>query len=335
MIRASVMQTTKRKDYIVRRILLVLVLAACCVPAAFSKTPKDLEPVFMDTDFHFSQIDTLCVSPVLDLRSDRTLQVLLDGPPHQSGGISHLSPGDALENVLGRIGYKTSKCNSINATLADLNTPTDAWMKKLDFGESRWLFVTVVEYVYSPEYYLVTGQTYSIVSGYLFEKKSTGVKLVLHDRVTGMDDRLRLGLSPIGSFKKVSDSFRESQCTAAVDDGIVTIFHKFEVRDKKIGSGYVPSVTETESFNVSCDALWIALNDTLKNAEAYEIIQIDSADRMAVFSIQAKVRHLDDAVLKPENGSCSMRVTEPHHESRLSKLDSKSIFERVHTSLSK
>jgi hypothetical protein len=78
-------EADKRKDQTMRKAMLIfpLVLILCC-PSAYSRNKEVVEPLqfFMAPDFQFKQIDTICLAPTLDLRSDKTAEFSLseEGP---------------------------------------------------------------------------------------------------------------------------------------------------------------------------------------------------------------------------------------------------------------
>ena len=67
-----------------RAFLAVLLVVSFWAPAAWPKDTKaEKEPIFMAPGLDFSQIDTICIAPTIDLRPDKTQPLLLSGPsPH-------------------------------------------------------------------------------------------------------------------------------------------------------------------------------------------------------------------------------------------------------------
>ena len=61
-------------------LLAVLLLA----PTAWTKDEKD-EPLFKAPEFRFSQVDTICVAPTIDVRPNDTQPLLLSGPNRSVG----------------------------------------------------------------------------------------------------------------------------------------------------------------------------------------------------------------------------------------------------------
>jgi uncharacterized protein (DUF1330 family) len=292
----------------------------------------------MAPDFRFSQIDTICVPPVIDLRPNTSQRLALSGPNPSNHflGVSHVTADEALANWFKHLGYKTVRCSQADATLDDLKTPSAAWMRTLDFGDSRWLFIVAVEYVSTPYGNLSrilgasTGLSHAVVSGYIFHKQADGGRLVWRDKVVGADFNRAGGqlLGRKGEVKLIESEY-------AIDWGVKILLAKFETRNKEIRL-YENDKTQTEVFDVTCNMLWTALKDTLKSSGRYEIIQIDDSDMMAIYDMGSKERdRMDDAILRPEDNRCSMEITEAPHQYRLGVNDTKSLSQRVHAALSK
>lgn len=302
----------------------LLVVVSLWVPAARAKDRKEQkEPLFMAQGFQFSQIDTICVAPTIDLRPDTTQPLYLGR-----------SSDFVLADLFKKLGYKTVHCNPVNVVLDDLTTPSDAWMRKLDFGESRWLFILAVEYTSTPygRFGMSMSACHAVVSGYLFDKQAAGIKLVWRDKVVGSDnDPTEWGPDPIFINKAQSKALQSER---AVAFGAKLILAKFETRKGRIG--FLGELTRTETFDVTCQVLWTALNDTLKNSGYYDIIQIDTSDMMAIYAIGEKFGHrMDDTILRPKDNGCSMQITIPPREWALTQNDAKSLSQRVHAVLSK
>ena len=178
------------KECKMRRISGLLLVALVWSTVGFSKEKDSVEPapVFMDPDFHFSQVSTICLAPGLDLRADKTEQLFLSerGP---GPGFEHSASADQyMAGVFGWMGYQTTECRPVTATLADLRAPSEEWLRSLDFGQSNWLFVLAVEDVRAKCGWIVGaggmwGETCALVSGVLFEKRSDAVRMVWRDRV--------------------------------------------------------------------------------------------------------------------------------------------------------
>src|SRR5216684_656190 len=128
-----------------RMFLGLLFVAFLWSPAAFSKDKVKPLPLFVDPAFQFSQVETICLASALDLRSDKTTPLFLSerGP---GTGFSHTeSANKETGRILNKIGYQTTECNPMSAALSDLKSPSDTWLRSLDFGQSSWLFVVAVE----------------------------------------------------------------------------------------------------------------------------------------------------------------------------------------------
>jgi len=70
--------------------------------------------------------------------------------------------------------------------------------------------------------------------------------------------------------------------------------------------------THRDNFNVSCDELWRAVKDTLKNSGKYGIISIDNAEMTASYNMGGNLmaKRTNSAVLnKKDNGaSCELQI---------------------------
>lgn len=70
--------------------------------------------------------------------------------------------------------------------------------------------------------------------------------------------------------------------------------------------------THKDMFNVSCDELWRALKDTLRNSGKYGIIAIDNAEMTASYNMGGNLgaKRINSAVLnsKDNGNSCEMQV---------------------------
>lgn len=318
-----------------RRFSGLLLVVSFLGAAAWPKDQKEQrEPVFMAPEFRFSQIDTICLAPPIDLRSDKTEPLYLSAsgakPPGHYWGVPHVTADEALTNWFKHLGYATVGCSSVNATLDDLKAPSDAWLSKLEFGTSRWLFILAVEYVSTPVKLLGsrTGQSHAVVSGYLFGKQASGVKLVLRDKVVG-GDFSGMGMTAYGRKGQV----KAVESEEAIAVGIKILLAKFETRNKEIR---LLGKTYTEAFDVTCKVLWPALNDVLKNSGKYDIIQTDDSDMMAIYDMGRKSEHrMDDAILRPTDNRCSMEITQAPHAGGMYTNDPKSLSQRLHVVLSK
>jgi len=321
----------------------LLLVVSFWVPAAWPKDhPKDQQappaPLFIAREFHFSQIDTICVTPTLDLRADKTEPLALSAEPWRvKGFLTTLPPtaDAALANLFNYIGYKTVSCNPVNATLDDLKAPSDAWLQKLDFGESRWLFILAVQDVPIQPLTdswktkkLQSHHVYAVVSGYLFEKQAAGNRLVWRDIAVGL-----LGDEFVG--KKETVKLVESQDDIA--DGISNLLAKFETRNKNLNVGHFFKTplkeVHTEIFDVTCNVLWIALNDTLKKSGKYDVLGVDDSDTIAVYMVGRIDLHFDWVILKSEQNNCAMQIMVSFPKER--SHDAGDLIKRVQASLSK
>jgi len=296
----------------------LLLVVSFCVPAAWPRDKEVPPPLFIAPEFRFSQVDTICVAPAIDLRADKTEPLNLSGPGERHGLIlpDHIESVDTrLARDFKKIGYQTVSCSPVNATLGDLKIPTDTWLGKLDFGESRWLFILAVEDV-SAEYKRFWPQQgsvggYAVVSGYLFQRQATGVRLVWRDRVVGRSRGELMG-------RKRTVKLAESDF--AIGEGAICLLRKFEMRpqNKRIPSMWcVWDENKTETFDATCNVVWTALNDILKNSGKYDVIGIADSDMMAIYAIGGagdRAEHsIDHVVLKSKENSCVMRITETAH----------------------
>jgi hypothetical protein len=305
--------------------------------AAWSKDRGEQRgPVFMAPDFQFSQIDTICIAPPIDLRADKTEPLYLSASggkaPHLLGE-RPITADVAVANWFNHLGYPTVGCNSVDP-LDDLRAPSDAWLSKLDFGQSRWLFILAVEYFSTPYgksealFGSQTNRSHAVVSGYLFAKQAAGGKLVWRDKVVGTD------YDPMGgSMMGRKSGVKGVESEQAIAIGVKILLSKFETRNKDIR---LPDKTYLEPFDVNCSALWPALNDVLKNSGKYDIIQIDDPDKMAIYSMGVKSEHrMDDAILRPNDNGCSMEITPAPSPRAMGPSDVKSLSQHVHAVLSK
>lgn len=294
-------------------------------------------PIFMAPGFSFGQIDTVCLAPPIDLRSDKTNPLY--------GGLGTAPADVALAKCFNRIGYPTVGCNPITATLDDLKSPSDAWLNKLDFGTSRWLFILYIEYFEPASYWKFSGSRRgvpagaenAVVSGCLFGKEGAGAKLLWRDRVVGTPSIAPVeGTSVVPGFEvQVYESGH------SINTGIETLLAKFEPRGRWKGLRTPP--THTEDFDVACDVLWRTLNQVLKDSGRYDVMQTDDTDRMASYTIKhskspwtVSAEFASDAILRPSGSGCSMEITPaPSRAAAAGAGDAKSLFHRVRESLSR
>lgn len=296
-----------------RTLLRLLLIVSLWVPVPVA-WPKDREvppPLFMAQDFRFNQIDAICVAPAIDVRADKTEPLGLSdlGPRVNFQRIKNIDT--QVSNDFKTIGYPTVTCNPVDATLGDLKTPTDAWLDKLPFGESRWLFILAVEDL-STEYHHRWSLEhsmggYAVVSGYLFDKQAAGVRLVWRDRVVGRANS-RTG----GELFGRPEGVQLIESDYAIGQAARYLLAKFESRQKRIESwGFVK--VHSETFDVTCKALWSALNDTLENSGKYTIVSTDAPDMMAIYGVgrgKKEAGRMDYVVLRPQENSCALQLIE-------------------------
>jgi hypothetical protein len=301
----------RRQRSEVRSVLpgLLIALAFLSSPSAFSKNKKERPkpvPLFMDPDFHFSQIDSICLTPALDLRSDKTLPIALSTRGESTRGEKHIHSADqTLAETFKFSGYGTTECNAVNATLSDLKSPSDAWLHNLNFGQSNWLFVVGVEDVSS----LTAWSGFegsAIVSGYLFERQTSSIKLVWRERSMGVVGDT--GLTIMG--RKLKATFERELADIAVDDGIRRLVWKFEQRSRKLGDRG-DYLVHNENFDTSCNQVWTTLKDTLtKDPKKYREVFFDASDRMALYTMRYN-DHENRVVLRAHEAGCGMEFTQP------------------------
>lgn len=286
-------------------------------PLAFPKDKKDRKgrpeplPLFMDPGFRFSQIDTVCLAPSLDLRSDKTAPLSLS----EKGPSTGLFPNERIhsaDQVLAEVfkwsGYQTTQCNAVAATLSDLRSPSDAWLRNLNFGQSNWLFVFGVEDVNSSASWVGGNGGYAIVSGFLFEQQTNTAKLVWRDRAIGVADAGYMGRK--GTVER-------GQVDLAVNDGIAHLTSKFERRSR--GGRPFAFVVEEENFGASCDEVWAVLKETLSNdPKKYKVAFLDASDKMALYVLRrnwfkGNENHL---VLRTHEAGCVIELTQVYGTSK-------------------
>jgi hypothetical protein len=297
-----------------RTLLGLLVIFLLWSPAAY---PKDKEvvqplPVFMDPDFHFSQVETICVAPTLDLRADKKVPAFLAGQGASSGWFSHFPSADKV--VVGQfnnLGYTTIACKPVNASLSDLTGPSEAWLHGLDFGSTKWLFVSAVEDVSTKTTTFLGSESvrgfeggHAVVSGYLFAKQADVVKLVWRDRAFGERSRV---FQLAGSKSGVEDA----ESAQAVTDAMLHLIWRFERRSNK-RAFLLFSVAE-ENFDAACSTVWPALKGAFdKDPKKYKVAFLDDSDRMALYTKNNMMgfQNEDHVVLRDRGGSCVMQFTQ-------------------------
>jgi hypothetical protein len=206
-------------------------------------------------------------------------------------------------------GYQTVPCNPVSATLSDLIKPSDTWLRSLDFGQTRWLFVLAVEEVNpTARFTLETG--FAVVSGFLFEKRAADIRLVWRERDVGTPQIF-------GNVYGRKATVEAIDTAMAVNNGITLILSKIEQRSKAHPI-LVFGVVE-ENFSATCDAVWAALKDTLESdPKKFKIGFLDSSDKMAIYTTwHMSGAHEDHVVLKTQGGECAMQITQPRYEGKM------------------
>lgn len=241
-----------RRDFAVRRkwLLMFLVISLGSLVAQQPSCKK--EPAFVAPGFQFSQVDAVCIAHPIDLRADKTEQIYLSGVDPAPNVKFQSQPVDWTHSIrpslvldFNKRGYETAICNPVNATLVDLKEAKEAWIRKVDFGESRWLFVLAVEEAGSTsgvasgwvlgQFTGGRGNGVAVVSGYLFDKQSNS--LVWSDRA---GCQLRKGVFG-GSTHIIGDKgaveFIERQ--SVIRESSLLLIDAFEKRKTKVK--YQPS----------------------------------------------------------------------------------------------
>lgn len=300
-----------------RRILVtLLLLGSVCSSAVF---PKDRSkervrplPFFMDQDFSFSQVGTICLAPALDLRPNKTEQLFLSGKGAREN-FSHLPSADqAVANHFGALGYQTTGCGPVNATAADLNTPSAAWLHSLNFGTTQWLFLLAVDDVQAKTLGWLVGSLngyaggHAVVSGYLFAKRGDEAKLVWRDRAFGM---------PWSDLNGRNSSVKAAISDEAVTSAIMHLIWKFDQRSKK--RPLLMFAVNEQTFGANCGVVWTALKDVLNSdSKKYRVAFLDASDRMALYTVFHKnlmngpFENEDHVVLKTQADTCAVQVTQ-------------------------
>jgi hypothetical protein len=182
--------------------MLLIVLFSGLAARSQPQRVKNVQ-IYAAPGFQFSQIDTICIAHPIDLRTDRTERIYLSGDD-PAPNVKLCKGYGSCETIIdsnkhsysiqsrlaldfNKRGYDTVNCKPVNATLDDLNKPNELWIRKLDFGESRWLFLLVVEDANSTYKTNVPlgliygapkanfGRGSAFVSGYLFDKQSASL----------------------------------------------------------------------------------------------------------------------------------------------------------------
>jgi hypothetical protein len=182
--------------------MLLIVLLSGLAARSQPNRVKNVQ-LYVAPGFQFNQIDTICIAHPIDLRTDRTERIYLSGDdpapnvklyPAYGSVQTIIDSQNHSYSIQSRLaldfnkrGYDTMNCKPVNATLDDLKEPNKSWIRKLDFGESRWLFLLVVEdasgtYKNNVPLGLFTGAPMAnfgrgsaFVSGYLFDQQSASL----------------------------------------------------------------------------------------------------------------------------------------------------------------
>lgn len=278
------------------------------IPTAVARERETARPIplFIDPEFNFSRVRTICVAPTLDLRSDKTKPLALS---HKGPRYSFF-PNDYLHGVdqvvaedLSQVGYQTTACNPVSATLSDLATPSDTWLRKLDFGQSSWLFVLGVEDVCITCTFEGRADVrgYAVASGFLFENRPDGVRMVWHDRIAGILNQFVV----VGRIK----TEETWEGTVATDNAVSRLLGEFELRPAK-RPVWLFTVDE-ENFSANCDAVWDKLKDVLNNhPKEYKVVLLDASARIVLFFDHHKTFMEDHVVLRPHREACAVQATQ-------------------------
>jgi hypothetical protein len=266
----------------------------------------------MDPEFSFSQVDTLCLAPVLDLRSDKSSPLILAGNAPGLDFSHTKNPNQFTADVFKNRGYQTAQCNTVTAALNDLAAPSEAWLRNLDFGPSSWLFILAVEDIRTSYSFwgesggFATGD--AVLSGFLFEKRASGPGLVWRDRAFGM---LRLSNSFSGRKAKMQ-AYESAQ---EVNSAITYLLSEFEPRSKR--NPYFFFAVNEETFAATCDIVWISLADALnKDSHKYKVAFLDGSDKIALYTVYHKsfingpFENENHLVLKTQGDACVMQATQ-------------------------
>lgn len=289
-----------------------MVLMSLLVVPIWSKDRVEIPALFVAPDFRFSDVDTVCVAPPVDLRADKSQAIVLTGSGPR---LDFRRTGGADNAVVGgfeAIGYKITPCDPVGGAPDDLRAQPDTWLQKLNFGGSRWLFIFGVEDVSAAYAYhglLGNSQGYAVVSGYLLERRADGVRMKWRDRVVGVPNL-------IGQVQGKKDGVKTIESDFAIADGARHLLNKFETRKRSINY-HLPLSQERDSsrtFDVSCNALWAAVQDTLKDPKESETIEVYNSDMMAIYTVgtsgKKEERRINYLVLKGTGNSCDLQVTE-------------------------
>jgi hypothetical protein len=260
--------TARKKEFIMRRTLIMMLIVLFGWSGARSQ-PNRVKNIqlYVAPGFQFSQIDTICIAHPIDLRTDRAEWIYLSGddpapnvtycPAYGSCGPiidsekHSYSIQSRLASDFNKRGYDTVNCKPVNATLDDLKAPNESWIRKLDFGESRWLFLLAIEDAngtYNVKSSSVTlglmtggwtnanrGRGSATVSGYLFDKQSAS--LVWSSKEV-CNQCIRFGYKDMGkgSNGAASDFMERQEALLWAISGSFGLLDKFEKRKKHHGN---------------------------------------------------------------------------------------------------
>lgn len=325
----------------------LLSVAITLNPTVWAKGPKEEirpSPLFVDPAFNFGRIDSICLAPIMDLRSDKTAHIFLRGKTPSVDFVHVPSAEGILSGNLAWLGYAPSWCNPVDATSNDLAKPSDAWLRSLNFGQSKWLFIVAVDAL-SATKNANTGvhpmglgvrsgfvAEHAVVSGYLFEKTMDSAKLVWRDRELGLDH----------SGGVIGLTSADVYSTGAVNSPVQNLVWKFDPHSKK--RPLVRFASTEEDFNATCDAVWDALRGALaEDTDKYEVALLDPTDKLALYTVKynSLMPHFrgdeggneERIALKGDTGSCRLQFTQPFRTS--GQDDWGDLMERVRVLVSK
>lgn len=272
--------------------------------------PKDKEivdalPLFMDPDFQFSQVGTICLAPLLNLTGGGTAR-----GTQANAEVARLQQEaqQATAREFKFLGYEAVDCKPVDASINDLKKPTEEWLRRLDFGSTKWIFVPAIEAVSYVKVGNVTDEDQGIVSGALFAKQGDSAKLVWRDRATRF-----MWYSPM-----------------------THLIGRFPARSNK--RHVLFSVAE-EKFDADCSVVWPALNEVFhKNAKKYGLAFSDDLDMMVLYTVERRYGFYneDHIVLKQRGTSCVAQYTQAYTANEHRRTDDLSdLAKEVHASISK
>lgn len=301
----------------------VLLAAFILCPNAWPKSNwKEIKPLplFMAPDFNFNQIDSICVAPVLDIRSDKSAPIFIAGEAPSIPFVTHpANATEALHESLVELGYPVDSCGAVEATLEDLRKPSEAWLRSLKFGSSKWLLIVAIEELAAKDYpyslnpfhhdykpFTIPRAPYydaghAVASGYLFSNLKGSPELEWRDS--------SLGLQFSGIVK--GNGGAEISSVEAVDRAVANVARRFDRRSKK--DPLVAFSVAKENFTSGCDTVWKALIDALNEApDFYKVGLSDEVDMLVLYTAahRASPENEDHIALKNQSGGCVMEVTQ-------------------------